>query len=206
MMATRTLYRPVGLKEAELILSSECSGFPPRLPDQPIFYPVMNAPYARQIARGWNTPDPGSGYSGFVTEFDVSTVYLEQFEVRTVGAGMHQELWVPAEQLGEFNRRILGPIRFTEAYYGRQYRGPETKLGIPLAEQLRALRSLTGLDVKAHRALVLFNFAWWSTAPAEAQGLSDAEKFEGLDQLRRAWMKAFSKWPLPVPGEAETSE
>ncbi|WP_224361626.1 hypothetical protein [Hyalangium versicolor] len=204
-MATRTLYRPVGLKEAELVLGSECTGFPPRLPDQPIFYPVMNDEYARQIARGWNTPDPGSGYAGFITEFDVSTAYLEGFEVHTVGGGLHKELWVPAEQLAEFNRRISGPIRFTEAHYGPRYRGPETTLGAPLAGQLRTLRSLEPGAVKEHRALVLFNFAWWSQTPADAQGLSEAEKFEALDYLRRAWVKAFSRWPLPVPSEPATS-
>jgi hypothetical protein len=204
-MATRTLYRPVGLKEAEKVLASECTGFPPRLPDQPIFYPVLSVEYARQIARGWNTPDPNSGYSGFVTEFEVNTVYLESFEVRTVGASLHQELWVPAEQLAEFNRRISGPIRFTEAHYGLRFRGPETGIGAPLAGQLRALRALEPSAVKEHRTLVLFNFAWWSHAPAEEQGLSEAEKFEALDYLRRAWVKAFSRWPLPVPGE-ETGE
>ena len=99
MPKTLTMYRPVGLKEAELSLDSGCSAFPPRLPDHPIFYPVMNTEYARQIARDWNTPDAGSGHAGFVTAFDVGADYASRFPVRTVGNSLHQELWVPAEEL-----------------------------------------------------------------------------------------------------------
>jgi hypothetical protein len=48
------LYRPVGLNELRLIFETEMTVFPPRLPEQPIFYPVLNAPYAIKIARDWN--------------------------------------------------------------------------------------------------------------------------------------------------------
>ena len=44
-----TLYRPVGPKELELIEQSGWKKFPPRLSEQPIFYPVMNEEYAIQI-------------------------------------------------------------------------------------------------------------------------------------------------------------
>jgi hypothetical protein len=30
--------------------------------------------------------------------------------VHTVGSSVHRELWVPAEDLAEFNRHIVGPI------------------------------------------------------------------------------------------------
>ena len=36
--------------------------FPPRLPEQPIFYPVLTEDYARQIARDWNVLASGAGY------------------------------------------------------------------------------------------------------------------------------------------------
>ena len=48
------LYRPVGTKELELIRESGWTRYPPRLPEQPIFYPVLEEEYARQIARDWN--------------------------------------------------------------------------------------------------------------------------------------------------------
>ena len=40
------LYRPVGLNELALIYDSNMLKFPPRLPEQPIFYPVLNQDYA----------------------------------------------------------------------------------------------------------------------------------------------------------------
>jgi hypothetical protein len=60
--ATVTLWRPVGPKELELIKASGMREFPPRLPDQPIFYPVLTEAYATQIARDWNVPASGSGF------------------------------------------------------------------------------------------------------------------------------------------------
>ena len=106
---TVTLFRPVGPKELELIQQSGYREFPPRLPEQPIFYPVLNEEYAAQIARDWNVRHSRHG-RGFVTRFDVRARYLEGHEVRTVGGSEHQEYWIPAEDLPEFNRNIVGPI------------------------------------------------------------------------------------------------
>ncbi|HEX9063367.1 MAG TPA: ADP-ribosylation/crystallin J1 [Clostridia bacterium] len=116
------LYRPVGIRELKLIKESGMTGFPPRLPEQPIFYPVLNIEYARQIALEWNTKSP-PGYAGFVTEFDVDDEYISKFEIKTVGSSMHKELWVPAGELSEFNGHIIGEIRVVEEYYGEKYEG-----------------------------------------------------------------------------------
>jgi hypothetical protein len=113
------LYRPVGTKELELIAASGYTAFPPRLPEQPIFYLVLNFEYAEQIARGWNATTPP--YTGFVTRFEIDQVYAETFEIHTVGGKIHQELWVPAEELPEFNRHIMGKIEVIEAYYGEKF-------------------------------------------------------------------------------------
>jgi hypothetical protein len=110
---TTILYRPVGPKELELIHESGDREFPPRLPDQPIFYPVLNEEYARQIARDWNVRDSGAGY---VTRFAVRSEFLARYPVQTVGARMHQELWIPAEDLPEMNRNIVGLIEVIEEY------------------------------------------------------------------------------------------
>lgn len=113
------LYRPIGYQELELIDRSQFLAFPPRLPSQPIFYPVLNLDYAIQIARDWNTTDPNSGCAGFVTQFDVDDRYIDRFEIKIVGSSdVHQELWIPAEELAEFNRHILGRIEIVSAYYG----------------------------------------------------------------------------------------
>lgn len=112
-METTTLYRPVGPKELALIEQSGWKKFPPRLPEQPIFYPVMNEQYAAQIARDWNVPASGSGY---VTKFAVLTEYLKKFQVQNVGGDIHNELWVPAEELEEFNNNIVGLIEVTQSF------------------------------------------------------------------------------------------
>lgn len=107
-MATTTLYRPVNEAELTLIAQSGWKAFPPRLPEQPIFYPVTNEAYAVQIAKEWNLPAYGVGY---VTAFTVDSEYLRRFEIQNVGGVIHNELWVPAEELADFNRHIVGKIK-----------------------------------------------------------------------------------------------
>lgn len=108
------LYRPVGQAEYELIARSGFTAFPPRLPEQPIFYPVLNQRYAHEIAEKWNTRYADSGYRGYVTRFQVDDAFAARYPVQTAGAGYHQELWVPAEELEEFNRHIIGKIEIIE--------------------------------------------------------------------------------------------
>ena len=81
---TTVLFRPVGKKELKLIEDTEFSAFPPRLPEQPIFYPVLNEEYASQIARDWNARH-ATEKVGYVTRFRVRTEYLKRHEVHTVG-------------------------------------------------------------------------------------------------------------------------
>jgi hypothetical protein len=106
-----TLYRPVGQKELDLIKESGFKKFPPRLEWQPIFYPVMNRQYAEQIAKQWNTDDEFSCYAGYVLAFDLPEQYVQQYPVQNVGGDIHNELWVPADKLDEFNNNIAGLIR-----------------------------------------------------------------------------------------------
>ena len=107
----------MGFKELDLIAGADFRGFPPRLPTQPIFYPVLNFEYAVQIARDWNTKDPASGFAGFVLRFEVDDAYVEQFPIQTVGSSQHQELWVPAEVLETFNQHIVGKITIEASFY-----------------------------------------------------------------------------------------
>ena len=115
--STVTLFRPVGQKELDLIRESGFREFPPRLPFQPIFYPVLNEEYAAQIARDWNTKDPASGYAGYVTSFRVKTAFLERYAVHRVGRAIHEEYWIPAEDLPEFNASIVGPIEVVAEFH-----------------------------------------------------------------------------------------
>ncbi|HTJ28267.1 MAG TPA: hypothetical protein VMA36_19065 [Candidatus Limnocylindria bacterium] len=113
-MTTQTLYRPVGQAEYDLIAASAFRRFPPRLPEQPIFYPVLTEPYAHEIARDWNTKEPTG--IGYVTAFDVASDVVARYEPQRVGAAHHTELWVPAEDLDGFNDAIIGEIRIIATY------------------------------------------------------------------------------------------
>jgi len=110
---TITLWRPVGPKELALIEASGWREFPPRLPEQPIFYPVTTRDYAIKIARDWNVRASGAG---FVTEFDVDAGFLAQYPVETAGGREHQEYWIPADELPAFNAAIVGTIRVVDEF------------------------------------------------------------------------------------------
>lgn len=114
--STIVVYRPVGQLELDLIRDLGMRAFPPRLPEQPIFYPVTNEQYAEQIARDWNTKDERSGYTGYVLRFVVDAEYLNQFPVKQVGDRGHTEYWIPAERLEEFNRHIVGKIEIVAVH------------------------------------------------------------------------------------------
>lgn len=113
----KTLYRPVGRKELELIRTTEFRAFPPRLPSQPFFYPVLNEEYAVQIARDWNTKDEASGFEGYVLQFKVKTEFLNRYDVQIAGTSKHREYWIPATELEELNRNIVGPIEVIHQFH-----------------------------------------------------------------------------------------
>jgi hypothetical protein len=109
MDRTVTLWRAVGEGELELIKASGMRAFPPRLPERPIFYPVLTEAYATKMARDWNAPH-GAGY---VTRFEVRASFLASYEIQDVGGKDHQEYWIPAEGLPAFNAAIVGKIEVT---------------------------------------------------------------------------------------------
>jgi hypothetical protein len=113
LMELLTLYRPVGPKELALIEATGWKAFPPRLPEQPIFYPVLNEEYASQIARDWNVPESGAG---FVTRFQVNAEFAARYPIQKAGSKVHMELWVPADELAEFNRNIVGLIEVIQEF------------------------------------------------------------------------------------------
>ena len=113
MTETTTLWRPVGPEELALIEDTGMTAFPPRLPEQPIFYPVTTENYAVRIARDWNVKASGSG---FVTEFNVRNDFLVNYEIQTVGGRTCQEYWIPAEEQSAFNEAIVGKITVVQEF------------------------------------------------------------------------------------------
>lgn len=63
-------FRPTGQKELDLVAASGYTQWPPRLPDQDIFYHVTNEAYAIALTQ-WYITDFGAGY---VTRFWVKKI------------------------------------------------------------------------------------------------------------------------------------
>jgi hypothetical protein len=114
-----TLYRPVGRAELDLIRASGFREFPPRLPEQPIFYPVLQEEYATQIARDWNTKDERSGFAGNVLRFQLREDFLSAYDIHVVGSSSHREYWIPAGDLPQFNSNIVGEIEVVAEFRGQ---------------------------------------------------------------------------------------
>ena len=93
----------------------------------------MNQQYAEQIASEWNTKDEFSGYCGIVTAFDLSEAHYKKYDIQQVGGIIHNELWIPAEELGLFNENIIGGIRIVNVFFGDQFKMPQHNI---MAEQL----------------------------------------------------------------------
>jgi hypothetical protein len=108
-----TLWRPTGPEELALVEASGWREWPPRLPGQPIFYPVLNEEYATMIARDWNVGQSGAGY---VTRFKVLRSFLNQYEVHQVGGRTILEYWIPAEDLPALNASIVGAIEVVSGF------------------------------------------------------------------------------------------
>lgn len=112
-METVTLYRPTGPTELQLVKDSGFTKWPPRLPEQPIFYPVANEKYAKEIAIKWNIKDSKVGY---VTKFQVKKEFMDKYEIHQVGAVHHTEWWIPANELEDLNKNIVGLIEVVGEY------------------------------------------------------------------------------------------
>ena len=103
----------------DLIRAGGFRSFPPRLPEQSIFYPVLSEEYATQIARDWNTKDERSGFAGYVVRFAVHTGFLNRYEIHVVGSSRHREYWIPAGDLPEMNANIVGDIEVVSEFRGK---------------------------------------------------------------------------------------
>lgn len=107
------LFRPIGPGELKRLEESGFKRWPPRLQEQPIFYPVTNEAYATEITVKWNVPAYGIGY---VTRFIVRAQFMERYPIQTVGAKHHTEWWIPADDLEELNDNIVGSIEVIGTY------------------------------------------------------------------------------------------
>ncbi len=173
------LFRPVGTKELGLIKESGMVKFPPRLPDQPIFYPVLNLEYARQIAKDWNATS-APDYTGFITEFDVDDEYIKRYEVKTVGSSKHQELWIPAEEIELFNNNIVGLIKVIEVHYGNQQQKDKTFTSM---KSLMAIKNLKSGDM-----MVLKQEKWLMYLALTTERNVNLERLDSMEELKNNYV------------------
>ena len=201
------LYRPVGLAELALIFDAGMRAFPPRLPEQPIFYPVLNEQYAAQIAREWNAPDAGSQFAGYVTAFEVESDYAAKFPKKVVGSFVHEELWVPANELAEFNRHIIGHIQVTRTFFGSRFIGfvpPQFDLkGKNARDQFACLVGTLGYsgmdflcETAANKKPIFLNFPFWSQTDFSTYDVSPEQKAKVLGAIQKLWNERSPQTPL----------
>ena len=203
------VYRPVGHKELELICDSGLRAFPPRLPDQPIFYPVLNADYAKEIARGWNTKS--DTFAGYITRFNVDNDYSQRFVRQTVGGRKHEEWWVPAKELPEFNANIVGHIDVIAAYFGdgfvgsppaRAFRDKEASADKYLQMLLETLEhnaaDFNGAIVTEYKS-VFCNYAYWKQFDLSCLEVQKEGRREVLiSAIADCWHRNFPGLRLPT--------
>jgi hypothetical protein len=199
------LYRPVGLDELRLIYESGLAAFPPRLPEQPIFYPIFNFSYTEQIARDWNTKSPSR--AGYVVRFEVDDTYIDRFEPHTVGSREHRELWVGAEELETFNSHILPPIRVVSSYFAEDFKGfvPEKFMlqgkdavvqFVTLTKALNYSSFDFWCEVEANQTAVFLHYPFWKQQDFSADGVGVTERDRVLAAIEARWTQGISSWPL----------
>jgi len=204
------LYRPVGLQELEMVYDGGMKAFPARLPHQPIFYPVLQLEYARQVAAGWNAKN--GQLAGYVTQFKVEDDYIDRFEEHTVGESQHEEYWIPAEEVEEFNRHITGHIKVLEAHFGDAFEGfiPEN-FGLGGKNAVEQFTELANtyiyermdfyLEIKRNHKAIFLNYPFWLKYDFKNPGLKE----KVLKAIKDAWLTSFPKIPLPNPVQEDVT-
>jgi len=167
---------------------------------------VLNADYAAQIARGWNTAQPP--YAGYITAFEIDDAYVARFERRVVGNRTHEELWVPAEELDEFNRQIDGQIRVIEGFFGGAFAGHAPKHGAlkgqTARQQLATVARLLESDpdgarraIASNQKAVFLHFPYWRGQDFAGEGLDPYRHQRVLGQIRAIWRESVPSIVLP---------
>lgn len=200
------LWRPVGLAEMQLIYEAGMRAYPPRLPSQPIFYPVLYEEYATKISRNWNATE--APFAGYVTRSEVADDFARDYPPRIVGSRDDAELWIPAEDLDRFNAALIGRVTVVSAHFGARFRGQVSIEG-ELAGQdairqigtLAAASALGSLEAclgsPGCKLAVFLHLPFWSVCSAEVAGLSQFALRDLLESLRQWWSVEGSGVALP---------
>jgi hypothetical protein len=201
------LYRPMDIEELRLVYETGMKAFPPRKPEQPIFYPVLTLEYANEIAQRWNAESHSA--SGYVAKFSLDDRYGARFEPQKVGGSHHVELWVPAAELSRFNQHIFPPITIVSAYFGNGFRGyiPD-RFGlqgkdatVQFAVLARTMK-YSGMDfrceIAANHISIFLNYAFWMQTTFLDEGIEETEQQRVLLAIKRIWLDVFPEIQLPL--------
>lgn len=183
------------------------AAFPPRKPEQPVFYPVLNLEYADEIAKQWNAERQTA--SGYVAKFTIDNGYVAQFEPHKVGSSRHVELWIPAEELARFNEHISPPILIVSAHFGENFKGHvPTRFGLQHKDATAQFVALahtvnySGMDfsceISANHVAVFLNYGFWVQSQFSKQGITKTDQERVLAAIRTIWSDTFPKTPLPL--------
>src|SRR6185503_14018102 len=117
-----------------------------------------------------------------------------------------QEFWIPAENLDEFNKHIVGHIKVLEAHFGDAFQGfiPD-KFGLEGKNAVEQFTLLANsyvykrmdffLEVKRNHKAVFLNYPFWLSYDFKNQGLKE----KVIQAIKEAWLTSFPKIPLPNP-------
>ncbi len=200
------------IEELRLVYEAGMKGFPPRKPEQPIFYPVLNLEYANEIAKKWNAESQSA--SGYVARFNLDDTYGARFEPQKVGGSHHVELWVPSEELSRFNEHILPPILIVSAHFGENFKGhvpsqfglrgkDATAQFVALARTLDYSAMDFRCEISANHVTVFLNYGFWVQSAFSNQGITKADQERALAAIRTIWSDAFPEIHLPLTDAAQ---
>lgn len=185
---TITLYRPVGPEELALIRGSGFRRFPPRLPEQPFFYPVVQEEYARKIARDWNVKAYGAGY---LTRFAVRAEHLARYEEHEAGGSQHTEYWIPAEALDDFNGNIVGRMEVLEEFLDGEWIVAYDLAKDDEKTSIVQKATLTTTDFGVVPEVALFGSPEWWAAIRDGR----IPCYEVCGTISRLYMTGHRDWP-----------
>jgi len=200
------------IEELRLVYETGMKAFPPRKPEQPIFYPVLNLEYANEIAKQWNAANESA--SGYVARFTVDDRYAARFEPQKVGASHHVELWVPADELPRFNEHISAPIVIVSAHFGENFLGYiPTQFGLrgkdATAQFVALARTLdySAMDfrceIAANHVAVFLNYGFWMQSAFSSQGIAKVDQERVFSAIQKIWSDAFPEIALPLTNPAQ---
>ena len=143
-----------------------------------------------------------------MTTFSVSDQYVSRFERKIVGGREHEELWVPAEELEEFNSHIDGMIEVDAAYFGDGFSGliPDQfglrgKAAVEQFVSLRGTADCSGMDffceTYVQRRIVYCHYPFWREHDFTEQGVATEQRDDLIDRIEKRW--SLSDMPFSLP-------